>query len=39
MTCVANKVAWYSPYVRFIRGGASARSDGVCTGLVVGRVC
>ena len=31
VTCVATKVVWYIPCVRWIRGGDSGRSYGGCT--------
>ena len=39
VTCVAAIAAWYSPYVRWSRGGVSARSDGGIILWVVGWVC
>ena len=39
VTRVATEVAWYSPCVMWIRGGASVRSDGGRLEWVVGWVC
>ena len=39
VTHVAAKADWYSPYVRWSRGGVSARSDGGIILWVVGWVC
>ena len=39
VACVAAEVAWYSPYVRWSRGGAIVRIIGGKTGLVAGWGC
>ena len=39
VTCVAAKAGWYSPCVRRIGGGASAKSDGGIILWMVGWVC